>query len=119
VKFYTAHLRTGQTPRLVREGFSWGALIFGPVWLLAHGAWLAAILVGALDAGLGLMTHGPLQAVLVLWAAWLTGLFGQDLRRWTLLHRGFDELHVIAARDEAAAFGRLLAVRPDLAEAEL
>ena len=29
---------------LVREGFSWGALLFGPLWLAVHRAWIAAVL---------------------------------------------------------------------------
>ncbi len=31
-------------PVLVREGFSWGAFLFGPFWLLAHRLWLPALL---------------------------------------------------------------------------
>ena len=44
MKFWTAHIRAGAAPELVREGFSWGALIFGPLWLAAHRAWIAAVL---------------------------------------------------------------------------
>ena len=42
--FYTAHLKPDAEPVLVREGFSWGALVFGPLWLAAHRAWLLAAL---------------------------------------------------------------------------
>ncbi len=44
MRFYTAHIRAGAPPVLVREGFSWGALFFGPLWLAAHRAWVAAAL---------------------------------------------------------------------------
>jgi hypothetical protein len=115
VRFFTAHLRAGREPELLQEGFCWGAFVFGPLWLAAHRAWIAAILVGVIDAGIALSASGVRGLALTVWAAWLTGVFGQDMRRWTLMHRGYDELHVIAARDETAAFGRLLAARPDLA----
>jgi hypothetical protein len=47
----------------------------------------------------------------------LQGLFGNDMRRWSLERRGFACAHVIAARDEDGALVRLLDRRPDLAEA--
>ena len=43
-------LRPGAAPVLVREGFAWGALLFGPLWLAAHRAWIPAAL--ALAAGI-------------------------------------------------------------------
>ena len=42
VKIYTALLKPDAEPVLVREGFAWGALFFGPLWLAAHRAWIAA-----------------------------------------------------------------------------
>ncbi len=44
MKIYTALLKPDAEPILVREGFAWGALIFGPFWLAAHRAWIAAAL---------------------------------------------------------------------------
>src|SRR6266571_5033194 len=47
---------TGADPDvvLVREGYAWGAAIFGPPWFLAHRLWLAAlvdlVLVGVFGA---------------------------------------------------------------------
>lgn len=116
MRFYTVHLRTGGAPVLVEERFSWGAALFGPVWLAAHDAWIPAgisllpfVAVGALAPGRGW--------VLWLATAWLLGLFGQDLRRWSLEQRGYALVHVLAARDAEAAYARLLAARPDLVAA--
>ena len=39
-----ADRRRPPEPVLVREAFSWGAFLFGPLWLLAHRLWLAALL---------------------------------------------------------------------------
>jgi hypothetical protein len=114
MRTYTAHLRQHQSPELVREGFSWGAAIFGPLWLLAHRAWIPAALVLLACAIVAAFTHGVLFDVLWLGIAWTMGLCGQDLRRWNLALRGYGIAHVIAARDEDSAYGRLLAARPDL-----
>ena len=42
MNLYTALLKDDAEPVLVREGFAWGALILGPLWLAAHRAWIAA-----------------------------------------------------------------------------
>ncbi len=115
MRFWTGHLRRGVPPLLVGEGFSWGALLFGPLWLAAHRAWIPAAL--ALAAGILILalTTGPTGPALMLALAVWLGLSGHDLRRWTLRQRGFALFEVVAARDEADAFAKLLARRPDLA----
>ena len=99
---------------LVREGFSWGALLFGPLWLAAHRAWIPAVLtvVGSLLIAL-LATEG-ISAVLMAGIVLLLGLSGQDLRRWSLDHRGYLLAQVVAAHNELGALERLLTRRPDL-----
>ncbi len=116
MRLYTAHLRAGRPPRLVREGFSLDALILGPLWLVATGAWIPAAIDCALWVGLGLLPHRVL-----LWAglAVLQGLLGHDLQRWSLERRGWLLAHVVAGHDSDAAFARLLAAREDLATASL
>jgi hypothetical protein len=114
MRTYTAHLKPHRAPELVREGFSWGAAILGPLWLLAHRAWIPAALVLLAGAIVTIFARGPLRDVLWFGLAWLMGLFGHDLRRWSLSLRGCDVAHVIAARDEDSAYARLLAARPDL-----
>jgi hypothetical protein len=53
VTTYTAHIRADRKLVLVKEAFSWGAFLFGPLWLLAHRAWIAAAIwyAGAWAAG--------------------------------------------------------------------
>jgi Protein of unknown function (DUF2628) len=115
LKFWTAHVRQRAAPVLVREGFSWGALFFGPLWLAAHRAWIPAVLtVVATVLILFLATEG-ISAVLMAGLVLLLGLSGQDLRRWSLDHRGYLLAQVIAAPNELAALERLLTRRPDLA----
>lgn len=111
---WTAHLRPDAEPLMVREGFAWGALVFGPLWLAAHRAWLPVAFSLAAYALVLLLTPAPVAAILVPALAWLHGLSGNDLRRWSTTHRGFLETHVVVARTEPEALARLLANRPDL-----
>ncbi len=115
---FTSHVAPpGKTPRLpvlVREGFSWGAALFGWFWLLLQGAWLPALLVLAAAIGaakLGMATHSlaaPLAVFLV------QGIFGRDLLRWWLGLRGWRPAGPVVATSHDAALLRLLAERPEL-----
>ena len=111
---YTAHTREMAAPVLVAERFSWGALIFGPLWLAAHRAWIAAIVALLLYMAAAAVPEHAWRPFLAFAVAILLGLLGQDLRRWTLARRGFLLAHVVAARDRDEALARLLAARPDL-----
>ena len=107
--------RAGRRPPvLVREGFAWGAFLFGPFWLLAQRAWLAGGVILAFDLLVGLLAPDRVQTVVSLATAVLVGLLGRDMVRWTLERRGYVLSHVLAARDEEGALGRLLSARPDL-----
>jgi hypothetical protein len=114
VNFWTAHIRAGATPVLVREGFSWGALLFGPIWLAAHRAWIAAVLSAVLIVLILLLTTGGFAVLLLCGLMLLLGLSGHDLRRWSLDHRGYLLAQVVAARTELDALAGLLERRPDL-----
>lgn len=115
MRTWTAHLRPGRSPVLVREGFSVGAMLFGPLWLLAQGAWVPAAL--SVVAVLGVVAlPDPEGTVGLLVLAWAHGVFGNDLRRWALALAGAGTAAVLAARDEDAAFARLVHARPELAE---
>ena len=115
MRTYTAHMKPDHAPVLVREGWSWGAFLFGPFWLARHRAWIPAILLLVLLVLLRAALPGPAAPIALLGVAWLMGLAGQDLRRWSLERRGYLMAHVLAARDEDTALGRLLTFRPDVA----
>ena len=117
MKFWTAHVRIGRRPELVREGWSWGAFFFGALWLLIQRAWIAAVLDLVLGVLIGALTDDGTRLVLAFGLAIGQGLLGRDLVRWSLARRGYTLAHVIAARDDEAALGRLLHGRPDLAHA--
>jgi hypothetical protein len=115
VKFWTAHTVPRRAPVLLREGFSLRAMLFGPLWLLAWRAWIPAILVLCTELVCAALTHGTVRVVVIGGVAWLVGLCGRDMVRWSLERRGYTLAHVVAARDEEGALGRLLEARPDLA----
>ena len=117
MKIWTAHLHPARPPVLVHEGWSWGAAIFGPFWLLAHRAWVPGVIALAAVVILNLLIPNSLRALLVLGFFLLLGLLGRDLLRWSLDRRGYALAHVVAAQDGDAAFARLLDARPDLAAA--
>jgi hypothetical protein len=114
VRIYTAYLRQETPPLLVREGFSWGAAIFGPLWLLLHRAWIPFLLSLAIAIGVAALAHGGVAVVLFVAFAWLLGLCGHDLRRWGLERRGYSLEYVVEARNLDAAYARLFIAVPDL-----
>jgi uncharacterized protein DUF2628 len=114
MRVWTAHLRAGTSPVMVREGFSWGALLFGPLWFAVHRAWIAAVLSLAAFVLVVLLTQGGVMAALLLGLAVLIGLSGHDIVRWSLDNRGYLLAQVVLARDELEALRQLLERRPDL-----
>ena len=115
MRLYTALLKADSEPVLVREGFDWGALILGPIWLAAHRAWIAAAISLAAFVLIAALASGSTAWILGAGLALVLGLTGHDLRRWALENRGYLLVHVLAARSQDDAFARLLTHRPDLA----
>ena len=115
MKIYTALLKADAEPVLVKEGFSWGALIFGPVWLAAHRTWIAAAISLAAYVVVAVLVPDPGGGILLVGVALILGLTGNDLRRWALENRGYLLVHVLSAGNSDDAFTRLLTYRPDLA----
>jgi hypothetical protein len=114
VKLYAAHLKADAEPVLVREGFSWGALVFGPFWLAAQRAWVAAGLSFAAFVFIAVLAPEPAGTILSTGLAIVLGLIGNDLRSNALEQRGYVLLHVLAARGRDDAWMRLIDARPDL-----
>ena len=100
-------------PVPIKEGFCWPALVFSLFWALWHRLWLVALglvctnalLTGALIIlGADPVTNGAVNAGYAL----LLGLFGNDLRRWTLERNGMKEAGVALGRTEDEALERYL-----------
>jgi Protein of unknown function (DUF2628) len=114
VRAWTVHLRRQTLPRLIPEGFSWGAFLFGPLWLLSCGAWIPAALQAAAYVMIAAILRGDAGFTAGFGLALLIGFSGNDLVRWSLGLRGYVLSAVVVARDTEAALMRLLQTRPEL-----
>jgi hypothetical protein len=119
MRVWTVHTREASRPVLVPERFTWGGLLLGPFWLFARGAWLAGVIALVLTLAIAFAKIGIAGSVLGFGVSWLIGLFGNDLRRWSLARRGYVFAQVVAEQDQDAAFARLLAQRPDLIQSAM
>ena len=105
----------------LREGFSWPAFLFGPLWLLARGLWrplgiwcLAAIFVGVA------ISHGLLRDSAGTWLYLLASVFlGLEAKGFvgaSIERRGLGLVDVVTGSDLTAAesgfFSRWLADAP-------
>ena len=120
---YTVHqppLRAGEDApaperlAFVRDGFSFWAFLFGPLWMLRHRMWLVLVVYVAVTALLQLGLHllGAGQSVRFTAAflvALLVGLEAATLRRLTFSRRRWREVGVIVGEDREAAERRFFA----------
>ena len=113
MKAYTAHLKPGRQPILVKEAFSWGAFLVGPLWFTLHRAWIPAAIHLFLIVAL-MRFLPPRGGPVLLGLALAAGLFARDILRWSLDRRGYTLAHVLAASNEDVALGRLLTYRPEI-----
>lgn len=98
----------------VKEGFCWPALLFGVFWTLWHGMWVATVAVLGLGIVTGLVVEltglADSLASLVQVALHVgLGIFGNDLRRWSLRRAGYVESAVVVAPKRAEAEYRYFA----------
>jgi hypothetical protein len=108
----------------VRDGFSFAALLFGPLWMLRHRMWLVLLGYGVVVAALSLVLHLHASAGVgtIVWAlvALLLGFEAGTLRRFTLGRRGFRNIGVVVGDDLELAERRFFDawVREDSARSE-
>jgi len=103
---------------LVRDGFSFGAFLFPPLWLLTRRLWLeaAAAVLFLLAAGVlaaWLSGHEGLAPVLSILIGLYFGLEGSALQLAALRRRGFRDWGVVEARDRRDAELRYAAEADD------
>ncbi|MTW15821.1 DUF2628 domain-containing protein [Rhodoplanes serenus] len=94
--------------QLVPDGFSWGAFLFGPLWMLWHRLWLVLLgwlaVTAALAVAQGLLgVSGNGRLVVAALVALLVGLEAGMLRRWTLRRAGWRDHGIVVADDVEAA----------------
>src|ERR1700719_4127893 len=92
----------------VRDGFSWWAFLFAPLWMLRHRMWLVLIgyvvVAGAIEIPVKLSRVTALAASLIgILLGLLVGLEAGTLRRFTLSRRGWKNLGVVSGDDREDA----------------
>jgi hypothetical protein len=90
--------------KFVRDGFSFWAFLFGPLWMLRHRMWLVllgyVVLVVAMQVALrsvGASVGGSMFAAFML--ALLVGMEAGTLRRFTLGRRKWTNVGTIVGND--------------------
>ena len=104
MRFYSLHVKKADGPArtlLVKDGFSWPAFIFGPMWLAWKRMWRELAVFIAFFALAALLRHAAPQfgGWLGLLASLLLGFEGNGLYGRALARRGYIETGVIAARE--------------------
>jgi hypothetical protein len=92
----------------VRDGFSFWAFLFGPLWMLRHRMWLVfagfvAVVVGLEFALRQLGLSADVGVLVALLLALLIGFEAGTLRRFTLARRKWTNIGVIVGDDLEAA----------------
>lgn len=100
----------------VKDGWSWGALLVPPVWLLWRRMWLVflawlavALVFGAVETVLnaGTAVTGWAEALFALWFA----LEANAMRQWTLARNGWRSAGIATGSDRVDAEHRFFARR--------
>jgi hypothetical protein len=106
---YVVHIK-GEGPealagaRFVRDGFSWSALSFGPIWFLAKGAWISAclavaVLIGFVGLTMALQLPGSVTLLGMMLINLLLALEAGAVRSWELRLRGYRDVALVAGAD--------------------
>jgi Protein of unknown function (DUF2628) len=114
---YTVHeppLRAGAAASdvehfaFVRDGFSWWAFLFAPLWMLRHRMWLVFVCYAVISVGLATLVRifgvpAVVLGLIGLLISLLVGLEAGTLRRFTLDGRGWKNLGVVSGDDREDA----------------
>jgi len=116
---YSVHLPRDRSPKavergavLVRDGFAFWALLFGPLWFLRHREWLGlvgwlaiAVLIDLSERWVGPVMTGGFELIFLI----VTGVIANDVRRLSLGLRGLSEVGVVEGDGTEAAERRFFA----------
>jgi hypothetical protein len=98
----------------LKDGFSWAAALFAPLWMLAHRLWWQ--LLGYLAVLALLLSAGSAFAVQERWIALgalalnlLVGLESGPLRMWSLARRGWKILGAVTGKSLSECERRFIA----------
>jgi hypothetical protein len=83
--------------RFVRDGFSWAAALFAPLWMIVRGLWLALVIYLVGIGALGLLAFATglsdeISTVVFLAVHVLIGFEADEIERWTLARNGWQTI---------------------------
>jgi hypothetical protein len=101
---------------VLKDGFNWFAFVLAPVWALWHRLWwvalaLAGLAVALQGGALALDLDARAADALGLALAFWIGCEANDLRRWTMRRRGWQDLGLVVARTQDEAERRFFGPR--------
>lgn len=114
----------GEALVFVKDGFSWGAFLFAPVWMLIHRLWwpllgYVAAVVALQLLGLAIGRDALWPTLIALGFNLIVGFEAGSLRRWTLERAGWRMVGSATGPKLAAAersfFDNWLPVQPMMA----
>jgi hypothetical protein len=90
----------------IKDGFSWAAALFAPIWLMAHRLWWPLLGFIVLSGGFEVIKH--FSGIDVRWTGLavlalnlLVGFEADALRRWALERRGWRMLGTVTGSSAA------------------
>ncbi len=99
---FTVHMKNNETQNTVfiKDGFHWGAFVFGPLWLLSKKLWLAFFGFAALTilvsiGGVKLGLHPVALSALSILLSFFIGSEAAGLLRSRLKRLKFDDAGVV------------------------
>jgi hypothetical protein len=103
----------------LRERFSLGAFLFGPLWMIRHRLWIVLIIylvvVGFIEYGLQVVgISWPVLAFIFGLIQLLIGVEATTLQHWTRLRHGWRDCGVVIADDLDMAERRFFDSRREL-----
>lgn len=117
---YTVHAPVDAAPseaaadrvQLIPEGFSWGAFLVPPLWLLWNRMWLPFLFYGVvlalMQAGALVLPEGLVTVIGLAFSVWFA-LEANAMRRWVLARRGLPMVAVVESADLETAEHRFFA----------
>lgn len=122
---YSVHVRRqGLDPDrdmvLIKEGFSWSAMVFTVIWALWNKLWFVAIVIVLVMSATGVLGHAMhlepgLTGVIHMAIAIIIGYVANDLRRARLDRLGFEEVDLVHASSRLNAESRFFDRHPAIA----
>lgn len=108
----------------VRDGFSWTAALFAPLWLIGHRLWwplLGYLVLSGLLGSLATTVDTAWTTLATIALHLLIGFEADTLRRWSLERRGWHTIGSVTGRTadecERRFFDLWLPAQPDAAPA--